>query len=111
MFIAWKGRGILVAAVTVGSCIAVQLATEAYYHDESYFQQHGWPKFAALVGAAIIVQMLLPNSAGEHFTDPQLSAPARNSILREGDQFFYIPVKHWPMILCALGFVLCFVHD
>jgi hypothetical protein len=111
MFIAWKGRGILVAAITIGSCLATQMATEAYYHNEMYFQQHGWPKFAALAVAAGIVQLLLPNDHGEHLTDPQLLVPSRNSLLRDSDQFFYIPVKHWPPILLVLGLLLCFVHD
>lgn len=111
MFISWKGRGWVVFLIAAGSLVAVELAVRSYFQDHAYYQREGWPKLAGFWLAAAIVWFLLPVEPVEHFGDPNDVPRPRPSLLRRGDQFFGIPVRFWPYILCVLGFVFYFVRD
>src|SRR5215469_13358854 len=50
--IVWHGRGAIVAAVAFGCLLVSELICRAYFHDDKYYQQHGWPKLAAFLVAA-----------------------------------------------------------
>lgn len=95
--------------VLFASCLGTELLIRSSYHDNNYYQQHGWPKLASFLIAASVVRFLisldegtLPANIGSH--------PRRRRIFRDSDQLFYISVKHWPMILCGLGVVFYFVR-
>jgi hypothetical protein len=54
----WAGKGWFVPAITFASCLAMELVVRAVYHDNTYYQTHGWPILVALFLAAILVQMV-----------------------------------------------------
>jgi hypothetical protein len=114
--IIWRGRGILVAAITFGSCLTTELLTRACFHSDTYYQRQGWPMLAAFVVAAGAVWRLLPGRENQAptgpdvFTDPQ-AVEAKKSVLRNHDEVFFVPVRFWPFILCALGVIFYFVRS
>jgi hypothetical protein len=46
-------------------------------------------------------------SAGAGFQ----SRAATESVLREQDRLFFVPARHWPALLCALGAAFYFVRS
>ncbi len=102
MFIAWSGRGPIVAAVSFGSLLAFDFLTGRYFGDRSYYAHHGWPKLAAFWLAAAIVWQLNPRTTVDEYRYLGTEASHR-SVLRPGDSFFFVPVRYWPSILCLLG--------
>lgn len=109
--IIWSGLGFLVPLIAFGCCLAVQLLSEAAFHDENYYQSHGWPKLVALVVAAAIVAIvgrLLKRRQGRVLIDPQTGAEV---VVGREHTFFFIPVEYWAPIILVLGFVFLFVTD
>jgi hypothetical protein len=110
--IIWRGRGILVAVIAFGCLLVTELFTRAYFHDETYYQQHGWPKLGGFLVAAGLVWLLLPRHETDILTSAEsIPKQATGSIMKEQDQLFFISVRFWPPILCALGVVFYFVRD
>jgi hypothetical protein len=107
--IIWRGRGFLVAVIAFGCLLIAELATRSYFHDDTYYEQHGWPKLAGFVSAAGIVWLLGPWRSSETAMGVE-SLPPPESILRDQDTLFFIPAKYWPLILCGLGIVIYFVR-
>jgi hypothetical protein len=105
--IVWRGRGILVAAITLGCLVATELLTRLFLHDNAYYQQHGWPKLVGFLIAAGLIWWLSeregddPNGVHSAGTEP---------FLRQQDTLFHISVRYWPRILCVLGIVFYFVR-
>jgi hypothetical protein len=96
----WRGRGVAVPLIAFGCLLVTELATRACFHDETYYQRHGWPKLAGFLVAAAIVRAL----SWEHEVAPEASPqPVRQPVLRCGDTFFFIPARHWWIVLCGLG--------
>jgi len=106
--IVWRGRGGLVAIITFGCLLATELLTRSFYHDKTYYQQHGWPKLAAFIVAAFIVWVL---SRQEGEESAMVTGVAKGPFLRERDTLFFLSVKYWPRILCVLAFVFYFVRS
>src|SRR4029453_1633587 len=99
--IGWHGRGIIVAAVAFGSLLLSEFISEAYFHDDRYYQQHGWPKLVGFLVAAGIVWLL----QGKHDSEaPEVANRQikKEPVLRPGDRFFFVSVSFWPLILCGL---------
>jgi hypothetical protein len=110
MFVPSRGRGFLVAIVTVASLSLTDLLTSLHYHDKNYYAQHGWPKLTAFWVAAGIVQLMLPgrNEEVAGYAPQMEDNPA---ILRDRDSLLLIPVKYWPTVLFVLGIGFYFVRD
>jgi hypothetical protein len=111
MIIVWRGRGILVAAIAFGFLLTTEVLTRVFFHDHTYYQQHGWPKLVGFLAAACLVWFLLPSrrsdvSSGEGFQNPRTT----QSVLKERDELLHISAKYWPAILCALGIVFYFIR-
>lgn len=109
--IIWSGLGFLVPAITFGCCLAVAWLGEVAFHDENFYESHGWPKLVAFVIAAAIVAVvvqLIKRRQGRVMIDPRRGAEV---IVDREHTFFFIPVEYWPPILLVLGFVLLFVKD
>ena len=104
--IIWRGRGVLVAIITFGCLLTTELLTRSYFHDNTYYQQHGWPKLAGFLVAASLVWWLSrrDDSAGDQ-------PVTREPLLREQDTLFLISVRYWPRVLCVLAFVFYFVRS
>jgi len=107
--IIWRGKGILIALIAFGCLLLAEYATRSAFHDDRYYQTHGWPKLAAMWLAAGLVFALQSKLGGgpprvlvDKETGKEISLPAR-------DALFFIPVRYWPPILAALGvaFFLC----
>jgi hypothetical protein len=111
MWISWNGRGWVVFAITFASLVVTELSVRSYFHDHSYYQHNGWPKLAGFLLAAALVRLALPRRNTGHLTDPNFASHTSDSLLREADRFFGIPVRYWPSILCALGIAFYFVND
>jgi hypothetical protein len=121
-----RGRGGLIAFITFLCLLAAEAYTRAHYRDQQYYQQHSWPKLAACLVSALLVWWLsprIPQTAGTSaerqtwLVSSSLDAPAhmaeapafKLTLFRDSDSLFFIPVKYWPLLLCALGVVLYFV--
>ena len=104
--IVWRGRGILVAIITFGCLLLTELLTRFFFHDNTYYQQQGWPKLAGFLVAAGLVYWL---SSREGDDPTGVQDGKRESLLREQDTLFHISVKYWPRILCVLGVVFYFI--
>src|SRR5712692_1001806 len=88
--IIYRGRGTLVALITFGCLIVTELLTRFRFHDNTYCQQHGWPKLAGFLVAAGVV-WVLSRREDDDFSGVQ--PVAREPILREQDTLFLISVK------------------
>jgi hypothetical protein len=99
----------MVAATSAGCLLASDYLSDAYFHDQNYYAQHGWPKLAACWAAAAIVQVLVPRS--EEVLAGAIDVSPVKSVLREKDGLFFIPIKFWPLVLFAAGIVFYFVRD
>ena len=108
--IVWHGRGIVVAAVAFGSLLASELACGAYFHDDQYYQHHGWPKLAAFLASSAVVWLLQRSRQSEAF-EAANRQPVREPILRARDRLFFVSVSFWPLILCGLGVIFYFVRE
>jgi|ERR1022692_952145 hypothetical protein len=106
--IVWRGRGILVAIITFGCLLLIELLTRFLSHDNTYYQEHGWPKLAGFLAAASLVYWLSPRKRVD-FTCT--SEWARRFLFREQDTLFHDSVKYWPRILCMLGVAFYFVRS
>lgn len=108
--IIWHGRGVVVAAVAYGSLLVSELTCRAYFHDEKYYQQHGWPKLAGFLVAAGVVWLLQRNQHSEALETANRQI-VKEPILRPRDRLFFVSVSFWPMILCGLGVAFYFVRE
>ncbi len=123
-----RGRGGLIALITFLCLLAAEAFTRIHFHDDSYYQQHPWPKLVACLAAAALVWWLSPRTekapVAPHFDRSFLVSHSQESpitetepsafkltLFRDYDSLFFIPVKYWPLLLCALGVVLYFVPD
>jgi hypothetical protein len=109
--IIWNGRGFLVAVIAFACLLGSEFLTESYFRDDAYYQQHGWPKLAAFVIAGVIVWWL-----GMRWKDQSERVviekdTGKEFVLRRDDSFFFIHMKYWGPLLCALGIVFFFVQD
>ena len=98
----------MVAVSTTGCLLASDCLCGAYFHNENYYAQHGWPKLAAFCVAAGIVRAFVPRN--EEILAGATDVSARKSILREQDGLFSVPIKYWPLILFAAGILFYFIH-
>lgn len=102
-----RGRGVLVGVIAFGSLLTTEFLTNRHFHDESYYQKHGWPKLTGFAVAAAIVRLLSPRVNFNESVSYPISGtrpPDRRSLFRKEDSLFLVPVRYWPWILCALGF-------
>ncbi|MGD0832658.1 MAG: hypothetical protein ABR907_17125 [Terracidiphilus sp.] len=121
-----RGRGALVLVITFACLFITELCTRIYFHDNSYYQTHKWPILLGFFAAAAIVQLLIQRKPRvsslrkqEYLVSSSIDfdpdgqdmeiAAANWRIFRNIDSVFGIPVRFWPWILFALGFLLSFL--
>jgi hypothetical protein len=113
-------RGEFVLLITVAFLGVVDLITARVFHDQNYYLRERWPIPAGFFLAAGIVRILTRSGPQAPANQPQdwlissSSNPAPRGIgtapsakkwklFREGDRFFLVPVRFWPLVLCGLG--------
>jgi hypothetical protein len=99
--IIWNGWGFLVAVIVFSSSLLMELATESFYGDATYYQTHAWPLTVALLVAAVLVWV------GAQFLDRRPKRvvidkeTGQELVLGQRDDLFFVPVRYWPLILVA----------
>lgn len=106
--IIWNGRGFLIAVIGFGSLVVMELFTRAWFHDDTYYQKHGWPMLLGFLAAASVIWLLAPSRKDELDAQSNQDSPVKETLLREQDRLFFISARHWPLILAALG-VVCYI--
>jgi hypothetical protein len=105
----WNGLGFLVAVVAFLLLLLAEYGTEALYGDESYYQEHGWPKLLALWLAGAVVWPLgayLNRRQGKVMVE---KGTGREVLLKPDHSFFFVRMEYWGPILFALGIIFSFV--
>jgi len=108
--IIWSGWGWLVAVIVFGCALLTEVLVESAYGDDRYYQEHGWPKSAAFVAAALAVSPVASYSSRKrdrHLIDAQSGEPV---VLRASDTLFFIAMKYWPPLLAVIGLVMLYAH-
>jgi hypothetical protein len=107
--IIWNGLGFLVGVITFLLLLLSEYATESLFHDESYYQSHGWPKLLAFFLAGAVVWPLgayLNRRQGKVLVEKETG---KEVLIKPNHSFFFIRMEHWGPILVALGIILLFV--
>jgi hypothetical protein len=108
--IIWRGKGILVAVIAFVCLLLAELATRLMFGDETYYQNHGWPKLVGFWVAAGLVYAMRSWLGGgparilideEH--EKEIKLPAEGAL-------FFVPVRYWPVVLLGLGVAFYFVR-
>lgn len=105
----WSGWGVAVPVITFAFLLLFDAATAAYFGDESYYAENAWPKFAAMLLAAIVVWFLgryLNSGTGRVVVDQETQ---EQLILKRTHTFFWLRMEYWAPILILFGLVLAFV--
>jgi hypothetical protein len=109
--IIWSGLGIVVALIVFVCLLAVEALTETAFADSSYYQIHGWPKLLGFLLAAAAVWGLndwLEKRPGKVVIEKDTG---REIVLKPRHALFFVPMRYWPYILCALGLVFLFIRS
>ncbi|MDB5353111.1 MAG: putative rane protein [Planctomycetota bacterium] len=107
----WSGLGFLVAVITFGCLITTEYLVEAAFHDDRYYQAHGWPKLVGFIVAAAFVWVVgryVRGRQGKILIDPETGSEV---VVGRDHTFFFIPVGYWPPILLILGMIFSFATD
>lgn len=95
-------------AVAFGCLLLTEYSTRKIFHDNTYYQVHGWPKLAGMWVAAGVVQALIPRPQVRSFLDQEAG---KQGALPSKDTFFFIPLRYWPPIMIFLGVAFYFLRD
>jgi hypothetical protein len=110
LFFTFRGRGYVIGLIAGGCLLVSDWLCGVRYHDPEFYAQHGWPKLAAFMAAALIVWWL--NSLGHEETiGVGQQEMKQKPFFREPDSLMMVPARYWPFALCALGVVFYFVRD
>lgn len=106
MLIVWKGKGAFVILIVVVACLLMNGVTGSVFHDNDYFQKHGWPKLAALWLAGAATWTL-----GNYLNTRQArvmidKATGKEVILRPDHSLFFVKMEYWGPGLVLLGIIV-----
>jgi hypothetical protein len=107
--IIWSGLGFLVAVITFLFLLSAEYVTESLFGDESYYQDHGWPKLAAFFLAGAVVWSLgayLNRRQGKVMVEKETG---KEVLIKPNHSFFFVRMEYWGPILFALGIIFLFV--
>ncbi|MEX2286121.1 MAG: hypothetical protein WD648_03465 [Planctomycetaceae bacterium] len=92
------------AVFTFGIAFLVELATEAAYHDDNFYQREAWPMALALLIAGLlsyVVGLLLSHTNERRLIDPDTQEEV---IIGGGNHtLFFIKMHWWGVILIAVA--------
>lgn len=109
--IIWSGLGFVVAVITFGCLLLTEFATRAAFHDNTYYQAHGWPKLVGFLAAALIVWPLgryMNAKKGRVLVDPATGAEV---FYKPRHTLFFVPMEYWGPILIVVGIIFLFVKE
>jgi hypothetical protein len=96
----YTGSGLLVPAITFGSCLGMELTTRAVFQDNTYYQEHCWP-----MPLALAISGLLCVVANQVFSGAEprtlIDVETREQVVLhpQSGTFFFVPVRYWGPIL------------
>jgi hypothetical protein len=102
----WTGWGFAVPVVAFASLILAELAANAYFDDEFYYAENGWPKAVGMFLAAALLWFLgqfLHRDPGRTVIDKETG---QELVIRRTHTFFWIRVEYWALILVVVGVVV-----
>jgi len=96
-----SGRGYLVPLIAFGCSLAMEILVRAIFHDQRYYQTHGWPILIAMFSAAVIVHFFARGASDRR----ELRDVATGELVtvEYNHRFLFVHIRYWPAILCALG--------
>jgi hypothetical protein len=103
--IVWSGHGYLVAVAVFVLSLGMEVATEAHFQDDSYYQREGWPLALALILAGIFSLELgrrLNRPGGRVLIDRETGAEVHTTPGNH-HRLFFIPMQYWGPILFIGG--------
>ncbi len=111
MLVGGKGRGYLIALVTVAWMVGIEWAAVRYFDDRQYYAEHGWPKLLACWASAATVLLMRRELGVAEPDDSPYGAvapitPDPHPVPEAESQLFYIRARYWPAILFVLGIAL-----
>jgi len=106
MIIVWRGKGGLVILIVIAACVLMNMLTVSMFHDNDYFQNHGWPKLAALWVAGLSCWLL-----GNHLNKKPArimidKATGQEITLRPDHSLFFLKMEYWACVLFVLGLIV-----
>lgn len=89
--IIWSGLGFLVFVIVFAVSLLAEFSVESSFHDDNYYQSHGWPLAMVLICSAIVTWFL-----GSYLN--RQPGPAVNR-----HRFFFTPMQYWGPILVVVA--------
>lgn len=109
--IIWSGVGFLAGVLALCCCFAMEAGLEMYHANDLYYQQHGWPKFVALLIAAAMVwplgRLLNRKEPDRTYVDQETGETVTVKSYAP-HTFFFIPMEYWAPILVVIGVIMAF---
>ena len=87
--------------VTFSSCLGMELFVRAVFHDDHYYQTHGWPIFCAFSFSAAVVATFAKMCIRERALRDIKTG--ETVVIHQNHTFFFVNIKFWPYILVVLG--------
>lgn len=106
--IIWSRLGFLVAVITFLLLLIAEYVTEALFRDESYYQDHGWPKLLAFFLAGVVIWPL-GTYLNRKPRKVMIEKETGKEVSMSDHSFFFIRMEYWSPILFALGIIFLIV--
>ena len=103
----WRGWGILVVIIVFVCSMCMNMAMLSL-RGKGYWEAHAWPFACALIIAAALIFLLdryCFNTPARTLVD---EATGQRVAFKARHDFFFIPMKWWSVILCAIAALLLF---
>jgi hypothetical protein len=97
----WSGKGFWVPVVTFLSGFGMEFFVRAEFHDDHYYQTHGWPILCAFLFSAAVIAVIAKMCVRERILRDVKTG--EDVVIRENHTFVFVNIKFWPYILVALG--------
>jgi cytochrome b561 len=104
----WRGLGIIVVIVAVGTLALTEYAVNAMSGDSRYYQTHEWPKLIGVFLAGLLVLVIgryLNNKSEREAKVVIDEETGEKVVLKVEHSLFFINVKYWGYIIFALGII------
>jgi len=105
----WRGYGILVAVFTIVCYICVRIIAENVWGEPLPIDKRKFAELAGMLLAAaaayglhrLLLRLYPPKTVIDKETGLEIKLVSNHDL-------FFIPVKHWPYVLVALGLLFAF---
>ena len=82
----------------------MELVVRAAFHDDNYYQTHGWPILTAFFVSAFVLYILSRSLVDRR--EVRDTKTGELVLLEQNHRFLFIHIRYWPAILCILGLIL-----